>query len=134
MTHIDTALAEAARVLRPGGRFFCLEFGQVGNPYLARGHDIYSRYVIPKIGALVAQDEDSYQYLIETFVKFRRRSTFAAGWKSRLFAGALYGATGGLSISGEGRIAIKIYAQVICLYGMITFIRPLFILLPVLLC
>lgn len=70
VTHIDTALAEAARVLKPGGRFFCLEFSHVQNPYLAKAYDVYSRLVIPKIGKLVTQDEESYRYLIESIRKF----------------------------------------------------------------
>lgn len=70
VTHIDTALKEACRVLKPGGRFYCLEFSHVQNPYLAKAYDLYSRMVIPKIGKYVAQDEESYQYLIESIRKF----------------------------------------------------------------
>ena len=109
VTHIDTALVEAARVLRPGGRFFCLEFGQVGNPYLARGYDIYSRYVIPKIGALVAQDEDSYQYLIESIRKFPKAPDLCRRMEGAGFSRARSTAlTGGIVHIHEGRIAIKI--------------------------
>lgn len=87
VTHIDTALAEAARVLKPGGRFFCLEFSQVQNPYLAKFYDIYSRILIPKIGKYVAKDEDSYQYLIESIRKFPKANDLCermnnAGFKS----------------------------------------------------
>jgi demethylmenaquinone methyltransferase/2-methoxy-6-polyprenyl-1,4-benzoquinol methylase len=70
VTHIDTALAEATRVLKPGGRFYCLEFGQVKNPLLAKAYDLHSRHIIPKIGKFIAKDEDSYQYLVESIRKF----------------------------------------------------------------
>jgi ubiquinone/menaquinone biosynthesis methyltransferase len=70
VTHIDTALAEAFRVLRPGGRFYCLEFSRVEQPLLAAGYDAFSFHVIPKIGKLVANDEESYQYLVESIRRF----------------------------------------------------------------
>lgn len=70
VTHIDTAFAEALRVLKPGGRFYCLEFSKVHEPILSRIYDEYSYRLIPKIGELVAQDRDSYQYLVESIRKF----------------------------------------------------------------
>lgn len=70
VTRIDTALKEAYRVLKPGGRFFCLEFSRVDEPFLARIYDGYSYNVIPRIGQLVAKDRDSYQYLVESIRKF----------------------------------------------------------------
>ena len=66
VTLIDNALREAHRVLKPGGRFFCLEFSHVTEPLLAKAYDAYSFGLIPKIGKLVAKDEDSYQYLVES--------------------------------------------------------------------
>ncbi len=66
VTEIDTALSEAFRVLKYGGRFFCLEFSHVVLPGFAQAYDLYSRTVIPTLGALVAGDRDSYQYLIES--------------------------------------------------------------------
>jgi demethylmenaquinone methyltransferase / 2-methoxy-6-polyprenyl-1,4-benzoquinol methylase len=86
VAHIDTALKEAYRVLKTGGRFFCLEFSHVDNPLLAKIYDAYSEKVIPKIGKAVAQDADSYQYLIESIRKFPRRNNLgkrliAAGFK-----------------------------------------------------
>lgn len=70
VTHIDNALAEARRVLKPGGRFFCLEFSHVIDPTLAKLYDAYSYNVIPRIGQIVAKDRDSYQYLVESIRKF----------------------------------------------------------------
>lgn len=73
VTRIDTALKEAARVLRPGGRFFCLEFSHVREPLLAKAYDVYSDIFIPRIGEIVAKDRDSYQYLIESIRKFPKQ-------------------------------------------------------------
>ena len=73
VTRIDDALAEAKRVLKPGGRFYCLEFSQVREPFLARLYDTYSYHLIPKIGEIVAKDRDSYQYLVESIRKFPTR-------------------------------------------------------------
>jgi len=87
VTVIPEALAEARRVLRPGGRFVCLEFSQVTNPFLRSLYEPYSFAVIPKIGELVADDRASYQYLVESIRKFPNQETFAqmirdAGFRS----------------------------------------------------
>ena len=73
VTHIDNALAEAARVLKPGGKFYCLEFSHVDNPIIKKIYDGYSDHIIPKFGELVAKDRKSYQYLVESIRKFPRR-------------------------------------------------------------
>jgi demethylmenaquinone methyltransferase / 2-methoxy-6-polyprenyl-1,4-benzoquinol methylase len=70
VTRIDAALAEARRVLKPGGRFFCLEFSRVDNAMLARLYDLYSFRVLPLLGRLVAGDRESYQYLVESIRRF----------------------------------------------------------------
>ena len=70
VTNIDTALNEAYRVLKPGGRFFCLEFSKVQVPVFDTVYDTYSRNVIPLLGEKIAKDRDSYQYLIESIRKF----------------------------------------------------------------
>ena len=77
VTLIDKALAEAHRVLRPGGRFVCLEFSQVTNPVFRSVYDRYSFAVIPAIGELVASDRASYQYLVESIRKFPEQEVFA---------------------------------------------------------
>ncbi|MGE5722856.1 MAG: class I SAM-dependent methyltransferase [Sphingomonadales bacterium] len=70
VTHIDKALAEAHRVLRIGGRFFCLEFSTATWPGFADFYDLYSMKVVPLIGKAVARDEESYRYLVESIRRF----------------------------------------------------------------
>lgn len=77
VTHIDTALAEAFRVLKLGGRFLCLEFSRVDVPILDRLYDFHSFEVIPRLGQLVAGDRASYQYLAESIRKFPAQEPFA---------------------------------------------------------
>jgi demethylmenaquinone methyltransferase / 2-methoxy-6-polyprenyl-1,4-benzoquinol methylase len=69
VTHIDKALKEAHRVLKPGGRFFCLEFSRVAKP-LRPAYDLYSFAVLPRLGKYVANDEASYRYLAESIRQF----------------------------------------------------------------
>ena len=78
VTDIPAALAEARRVLRFGGRFFCLEFSQVELPLMADVYDWYSMNVVPKIGRAVARDEEAYQYLVESIRRFPDARAFAA--------------------------------------------------------
>ena len=78
VTRIDRALAEARRVLRPGGRFLCLEFSKVVLPALGRLYDTYSFNVVPLLGRYVARDEASYRYLVESIRKFPDQPAFAA--------------------------------------------------------
>jgi len=77
VTHIDVALREARRVLKPGGRFLCLEFSKVEMPGLDALYDAYSFKLLPKIGGWVAKDEDSYRYLAESIRKFPPQAKFA---------------------------------------------------------
>lgn len=70
VTDVDMALRDALRVLKPGGRFLCLEFSHVTNPAFAAVYDAYSFNVIPAVGEMVANDRDSYQYLVESIRKF----------------------------------------------------------------
>ena len=78
VTRIDDALAEAFRVLKPGGRFYCLEFSKVQNPILASAYDAYSRAFIPQFGKLIAKDAESYEYLVESIRKFPPQKELAA--------------------------------------------------------
>lgn len=70
---IDKALQEVTRVLKPGGRFYCLEFSHINNPVLAKIYDAYSFSVLPKLGDLLANDGESYQYLAESIRQFPKR-------------------------------------------------------------
>ncbi|XP_061879982.1 2-methoxy-6-polyprenyl-1,4-benzoquinol methylase, mitochondrial [Entelurus aequoreus] len=76
VTHIEKALQEALRVLKPGGRFMCLEFSKVTNPVLAKLYDAYSFQVIPVLGEVIAGDWKSYQYLVESIRKFPAQDEF----------------------------------------------------------
>jgi demethylmenaquinone methyltransferase / 2-methoxy-6-polyprenyl-1,4-benzoquinol methylase len=86
VTRIPLALAEAHRVLKPGGRFFCLEFSTVEWPGFRDAYDAYSHHVVPRMGKLIAGDEDSYRYLVESIRKFPPMPAFkemivAAGFR-----------------------------------------------------
>ena len=78
VTDIPKALREAHRVLRRGGRFFCLEFSTVTWPGFADVYDAYSHHLVPKLGKLLARDEDSYRYLIESIRRFPDMPRFEA--------------------------------------------------------
>lgn len=77
VTRIPDALKEAYRVLKPGGRIMVLEFSQIPNEMMQKAYDLYSFNVIPKMGEIVANDRDSYQYLVESIRKFPTQETFA---------------------------------------------------------
>ena len=70
VTHIDRALAEAHRVLKYGGRFYCLEFSTTEWPGFKEAYDLYSHKLVPQIGKAIAHDADSYRYLIESIRRF----------------------------------------------------------------
>ena len=82
-THLERALAEAYRVLKPGGRFLCLEFSRVTAPGLDDLYDLYSFAVLPRLGEIVAGDGAAYRYLAESIRRFPSQSAFA-----KLIAGA----------------------------------------------
>ncbi|MBE9531801.1 MAG: class I SAM-dependent methyltransferase, partial [Proteobacteria bacterium] len=73
VTHIDRALSEMARVVKPGGKVFCLEFSTPINEAFAKVYDLYSFKLIPAIGELVTKDRDSYTYLAESIRKFPKQ-------------------------------------------------------------
>lgn len=76
VTRIDHALAEAHRVLKFGGRFFCLEFSTTEWPGFKNAYDLYSHKLVPEIGRRVAGDADSYRYLIESIRRFPTMPAF----------------------------------------------------------
>jgi len=78
VTGIEAALSEIRRVLAWGGRFFCLEFSQTDWPGFAQLYDLYARKVVPRLGALVARDRESYSYLVESIRRFPDVEAFAA--------------------------------------------------------
>ncbi|HST92468.1 MAG TPA: class I SAM-dependent methyltransferase [Brevundimonas sp.] len=75
---IPQALAEARRVLKPGGRFLCLEFSRPTASAIRKAYDAWSFHAIPRIGGWVAGDRDSYQYLVESIRRFPDQQTFRA--------------------------------------------------------
>ncbi len=77
VTDIPAALAEAHRVLKFGGRWFCLEFSTTEWPGFGRLYDSYSHRVVPQIGKLVARDEEAYRYLVESIRRFPPMAEFA---------------------------------------------------------
>ena len=90
VTRIDEALAEAFRVLRPGGRLMVLEFSQLPNPAMQWAYDRYSFNVIPTMGQVVTGDRDSYQYLVESIRKFPDQERFAQMIRSAGFEQVKY--------------------------------------------
>ncbi|RMH46407.1 MAG: bifunctional demethylmenaquinone methyltransferase/2-methoxy-6-polyprenyl-1,4-benzoquinol methylase UbiE [Alphaproteobacteria bacterium] len=90
VTRIEDALAEAWRVLRPGGRLMVLEFSQIPNAGLQWLYDRYSFGVIPRMGELVAGDRESYQYLVESIRRFPDQERFAAMIRAAGFENVRY--------------------------------------------
>jgi demethylmenaquinone methyltransferase / 2-methoxy-6-polyprenyl-1,4-benzoquinol methylase len=76
VTHIPEALKEARRVLKRGGRFFCMEFSRSEWPGFSELYDAWSKNVIPKLGKAIADDEASYRYLVESIQRFPRPERF----------------------------------------------------------
>lgn len=101
--HIDTALAEAWRVLKPGGRFLCLEFSAVEMPLLDKIYDLWSFQAIPRLGQIITNDAESYRYLVESIRKFPKQQDFAAMISKAGFAHVHYrNMTGGIAAIHSG--------------------------------
>jgi demethylmenaquinone methyltransferase/2-methoxy-6-polyprenyl-1,4-benzoquinol methylase len=86
VTDIPAALKEAHRVLKYGGRFFCLEFSTVEWPGLREAYDLYSHRLVPRLGKLIANDEASYRYLVESIRRFPPMPQFEAMVRAACFA------------------------------------------------
>jgi len=78
VTDIPAALGEAHRVLKRGGRFYCMEFSSSDWPGFSNLYEAYASNVIPKVGKVVANDEESYRYLVESIRRFPRPAAFKA--------------------------------------------------------
>ena len=90
VTRPEVALSEAFRVLRPGGRLMVLEFSRIPNALLQKAYDAYSFNVIPRMGQVIANDRDSYQYLVESIRRFPDQETFLSMVRAAGFAQARY--------------------------------------------
>ena len=90
VTRPAQALAEAFRVLKPGGRLMVLEFSQLPNPGMQKLYDLYSFNVIPRMGQMIANDRDSYQYLVESIRRFPDQETFLQMIRDAGFENAKY--------------------------------------------
>ncbi|MBY0407759.1 MAG: bifunctional demethylmenaquinone methyltransferase/2-methoxy-6-polyprenyl-1,4-benzoquinol methylase UbiE [Rickettsiales bacterium] len=90
VTHIDKALEEAHRVLKPGGRFLCLEFSHLHHAALQKAYDAYSFAAIPKIGQWVTGNAEPYQYLVESIRRFPKQEKFASMMREAGFANVQY--------------------------------------------
>ncbi len=86
VTHKDKALAEALRVLKPGGRFFCMEFSTTQWSGFREIYDVYSEQLLPRMGQVIAGDAESYRYLVESIREFPTMATFEAMIRDAGFA------------------------------------------------
>jgi demethylmenaquinone methyltransferase/2-methoxy-6-polyprenyl-1,4-benzoquinol methylase len=103
VTHIDKALSEAYRVLKPGGRWLCLEFSECQIPLLDRLYDFHSFEIIPRLGKLAAGAAEPYRYLAESIRRFPKQEAFARLIRDAGFARVTYrNLTGGIAAIHAG--------------------------------
>lgn len=103
VTRIDKALAEAARVLKPGGRFFCMEFSPGVTPKLKPLYEQYCLHILPWLGEHVARDREAYRYLAESILRFPPQEELAKRMeKAGLSNAAWRNLTGGIAVIHSG--------------------------------
>jgi len=90
VTNVQKAVDEAYRVLKKGGRFLCLEFSHVENPVMKQLYDTYSYNIIPLMGQVIANDRESYEYLVQSIRKFVDQETLLQMMKTSGFKAASY--------------------------------------------
>jgi demethylmenaquinone methyltransferase/2-methoxy-6-polyprenyl-1,4-benzoquinol methylase len=103
VTDVQGALNEARRVLKPGGRYLCLEFSRPVTEALQKAYDAYSFHVIPRMGEWVAKDRESYQYLVESIRRFPDQEALAGMMRQAGFGRVGYtNFTGGVAALHHG--------------------------------
>ncbi|MBF0421698.1 MAG: bifunctional demethylmenaquinone methyltransferase/2-methoxy-6-polyprenyl-1,4-benzoquinol methylase UbiE [Magnetococcales bacterium] len=102
-TQIEVVVQEMIRTLKPGGEFLCLEFSKMAISLLQPLYDTYSFNVLPRLGSWIANDRDSYQYLVESIRQFPDQQTFASLMQQHGLSGVRYhNLSGGIAAVHHG--------------------------------